>query len=87
MMKSSLFESPKPYLFVLDLKKQHSTTFNICQDSLKSVNLLYKWGLVATGVGTTVRSITYTLATIDAESCSVIEIQVCKAHPSLGEVM
>ena len=34
-----------------------------------------------------IRSITYTLATMDAESRSVIEIQVCKAHPNLGEVM
>ena len=51
MIKSSSFESPKSYLFALYLK---SSTFNICQDSLKCVNLLHKWGLVATGVGTTV---------------------------------
>ena len=33
------------------------------------------------------RSIPYALDTMDAESCSVIEIQVCNAHPNLGEVM
>ena len=33
------------------------------------------------------RSMTCALDTVDAESRSVIEIQVCKAHPSLGEVM
>ena len=33
------------------------------------------------------RSITYALATMDTESRSVIEIQVCKAHPNLWEVM
>ena len=33
------------------------------------------------------RSITYPLATMDAESGSVIEIQVCKAQLNLGEVM
>ena len=30
-----------------------------------------------------VRSITYVLDTMDAESHSVIEIQVCNAHPNL----
>ena len=35
----------------------------------------------------TFRSITYALATMDTESRSVIEIQVCKAYPNLGEVM
>ena len=33
------------------------------------------------------RSITYTLDTMDPESRSVIEIQVCNAHPNLEEVM
>ena len=33
------------------------------------------------------RSITYALATMDEESRSVIEIQVYKAHPNLGEVI
>ena len=33
------------------------------------------------------RSITCALATMDAGSHSVIEIQVCRAHPNLGEVM
>ena len=33
------------------------------------------------------RSITYALDTMDAESRSVIEIQVYKSHPNLGEVM
>ena len=45
MMKSSSFESPKPYLKVLNLKKQHSTTFDICQDVLKKGYLLHKQGL------------------------------------------
>ena len=33
------------------------------------------------------RSITYVLATVNAETRSVIEIRVYKAHPNLGEVM
>ena len=44
-MKSCSFESPEPHLLGLTLKKKHSTTFKICQDVLKSANLLHKRGL------------------------------------------
>ena len=36
------------------LKKQHSTSFNICQDMLKSGNLLHSRGLVDSQLHTTV---------------------------------
>ena len=41
MMKSSSHESPKPHLLTLNLK---NSTLNICQNMLKSANLLHKWG-------------------------------------------
>ena len=44
MTNNSSFESPKPYLSVHNLKQQN-TTFNICQEVLKSGNLLHKRGL------------------------------------------
>ena len=43
IMKSSSFESPKPYLLALDLK-QYSSTLKIGQDVLKIANLLHKQG-------------------------------------------
>ena len=54
MIKSGSFESQKPYLLVHNLKKQHSTTFNISQDILKSANLLHKRDLDDSQLHTTV---------------------------------
>ena len=48
MKKSSSFENPEPYLLTLYLKNSilAVSTFNICQDVLKSDNLLYINGVL-----------------------------------------
>ena len=53
-MKSSSFESPKPLSIDTTLKKQHSSTFNICQDMLKSACLLHNCGLGDSDMNSTV---------------------------------
>ena len=41
MMKSSLFDGPEPHPFALNIKTAQKA-FNICQEVLKSPNLLHK---------------------------------------------
>ena len=41
MMKSGLFDGPEPHPFALNIKTVQNA-FNICQEVLKSTNLLHK---------------------------------------------
>ena len=54
MMNSGSFESLKSYLFALNLKKEYSSTFNVCNLGSNYLYLLHIMGFVDSLTHTTV---------------------------------
>ena len=78
---------PKRMLPKRQIPKRHNPKRSILKRLIPKRLLPKRFAITRKRTSYMSRSITYVLATVNAETRSVIEIRVYKAHPNLGEVM